>query len=227
MRTEKNRAKSKELVLTPTNQNVVRIIFLISLLFALSTASVQDFCVANLKRAETPAGYPCICPIHVKAKDFVFSGLGTPGNTNNIISAAVTPGFVAQFPGLNGLSTARLDLAPKGVIPMHTHPGASEVLFVLDGAITAGFVSSDNSVYVQTLKPGQVMVFPQGLLHFQINAGKSAAAAFVTFSSASPGLQILDFALFANDLPTELVAGTTFLEPAVVKKLKSVLGGTG
>ncbi|KAH0897729.1 hypothetical protein HID58_047297, partial [Brassica napus] len=202
--TEKNRAKSKELVLTPTNQNVVRIIFLISLLFALSTASVQDFCVANLKRAETPAGYPCICPIHVKAKDFVFSGLGTPGNTNNIISAAVTPGFVAQFPGLNGLSTARLDLAPKGVIPMHTHPGASE-----------------------TLKPGQVMVFPQGLLHFQINAGKSAAAAFVTFSSASPGLQILDFALFANDLPTELVAGTTFLEPAVVKKLKSVLGGTG
>ncbi|XP_013673744.3 germin-like protein 1 [Brassica napus] len=110
---------------------------------------------------------------------------------------------------------------------MHTHPGASEVLFVLDGAITAGFVSSDNSVYVQTLKPGQVMVFPQGLLHFQINAGKSAAAAFVTFSSASPGLQILDFALFANDLPTELVAGTTFLEPAVVKKLKSVLGGTG
>ena len=49
----------------------------------------------------------------------------------------------------------------------------------------------------------------------------------MTFSSASPGLQILDFALFANDLPTELVASTTFLEPAVVKKLKSVLGGTG
>ncbi|CAH8334562.1 unnamed protein product [Eruca vesicaria subsp. sativa] len=208
---------------------MLRIIFLLSLLFALSTASVQDFCVANLKRAETPAGYQCIRPIHVKAKDFVFSGLGTPGNTTNIISAAVTPGFVAQFPALNGLglSTARLDLAPKGVIPMHTHPGASEVLFVLDGAITAGFVSSANDVYVQTLKPGQVMVFPQGLLHFQINAGKSAAAAFVTFSSASPGLQILDFALFANNLPTELVTGTTFLDPAVVKKLKGVLGGTG
>ncbi|CAN7040785.1 unnamed protein product [Brassica rapa subsp. trilocularis] len=208
--TEKNRAKSNELVLTPTNQNGVRIIFFLSFLFA----SVQDFCVANLKRAETPADYPCIRPIHVKAKDFVFSGLGTPGNTTNIISAAVTPGFAAQFPGLNGLglSTARLDLAPKGVIPMHTHLGASEVLFVLDGAITAGFVSFANSVYVQTLKRGQVMVFPQGLLHFQINAGKSAAAALVTFSSASPGLQILDFAIFANDLPTELVAGTTFLE---------------
>ncbi|CAN7054208.1 hypothetical protein BRARA_G03139 [Brassica rapa] len=207
---------------------MLRIIFLLSLLFALSNASVQDFCVANLKRAETPAGYPCIRPIHVKASDFVFS-LGTPGNTTNIISAAVTPGFVAQFPALNGLgiSTARLDLAPKGVIPMHTHPGASEVLFVLDGSITAGFISSANSVYVQTLKPGQVMVFPQGLLHFQINAGKTPAAAFVTFSSASPGLQILDFALFANTLSTELVSGTTFLPPATVKTLKGVLGGTG
>ncbi|ESQ27929.1 hypothetical protein EUTSA_v10019138mg [Eutrema salsugineum] len=208
---------------------MLRIIFLLSLLFALSNASVQDFCVANLKKAETPAGYPCIRPIHVKAKDFVFSGLGTPGNTTNIINAAVTAGFVAQFPGLNGLglSTARLDLAPKGVIPMHTHPAASEVLFVLEGSITAGFVSSANSVYVQTLKPGQVMVFPQGLLHFQINAGKSAAAAVVTFNSANPGLQILDFALFANNLPTDLVVGTTFLDPATVKKLKGVLGGTG
>ncbi|CAH8331635.1 unnamed protein product [Eruca vesicaria subsp. sativa] len=196
---------------------MLRIIFLLSLIFALSNASVQDFCVANLKRAETPAGYPCIRPIHVKAKDFVFSGLGTPGNTTNIISAAVTSGFTAQFPGLNGLglSTARVDLPPKGVIPMHTHPGASEVLYVLDGYITAGFVSSANSVYVQTLKPGQ------------INAGKSAAAAFVTFSSASPGLQILDFTLFANNLPTELVSATTFLDPTLVKKLKGVLGGTG
>ncbi|CAN8239523.1 unnamed protein product [Cochlearia groenlandica] len=208
---------------------MLNLIFLLSLLFALTNASVQDFCVANLKRAETPAGYPCIRPIHVKATDFVFSGLGTPGNTTNIISAAVTPGFVAQFPGLNGLglSTARLDLAPKGVIPMHTHPGASEVLYVLTGSITAGFVSSANAVFVQTLKPGQVMVFPQGLLHFQINAGKSSSSAVVTFNSASPGLQILDFALFANNLPTELVVGTTFLDAATVKKLKGVLGGTG
>jgi oxalate decarboxylase/phosphoglucose isomerase-like protein (cupin superfamily) len=110
---------------------------------------------------------------------------------------------------------------------MHTHPGASEVLFVLTGSITAGFVSSANAVYVQTLKPGQVMVFPQGLLHFQINAGKSSASAVVTFNSANPGLQILDFALFANSLPTELVVGTTFLDATTVKKLKGVLGGTG
>jgi hypothetical protein len=71
------------------------------------------------------------------------------------------------------------------------------------------------------------MVFPQGLLHFQINSGGSNALAFVSFSSANPGLQILDFALFKSDFPTELITATTFLDAALVKKLKGVLGGSG
>ncbi|KAK1386123.1 hypothetical protein POM88_023858 [Heracleum sosnowskyi] len=129
---------------------------------------------------------------------------GVAGNTTNIISAAVTPAFVAQFPAVNGLgiSLARLDIAAGGVIPMHTHPGASEVLVTIQGTILAGFISSANKVYYKTLNKGDIM-------------------------SASPGLQITDFALFANELPTELVTKTTFLDPVVVKKLKKVLGGTG
>ncbi|KAA8540244.1 hypothetical protein F0562_024193 [Nyssa sinensis] len=189
----------------------------------------SDFCVAKLKGPVGPAGYSCKNPAKVTVHDFVFSGLGMAGNTSNIISAAVTPAFDAQFPGVNGLgiSIARLDLAPGGVIPMHTHPAASEILLVVRGTITAGFISSANTVYVKTLKSGDVMVFPQGLLHFQINAGGIKAIAFPSFSSANPGLQILDFALFANNLPTELVVKSTFLDAAQVKKLKGVLGGTG
>ncbi|XP_062087810.1 germin-like protein subfamily 3 member 1 [Humulus lupulus] len=209
---------------------MIRILFLVvSILFSSSNALTQDFCVADVKAVDTPAGYPCKNPAHVTAEDFVFDGLKMSGNTTNIISAAVTPAFVAQFPGLNGLglSMARLDLAPKGVIPFHTHPGASEILVVLRGAITAGFVSSANSVYVKTLRKGEVMVFPQGLLHFQLNTGKSHANAFVSFNSPNPGLQILDFALFANNLPSSLVGATTFLDLAQIKKLKGVLGGSG
>ncbi|KAI3414889.1 Germin-like protein [Psidium guajava] len=205
------------------------ILFLFSFLFSSSHASLQDFCVASLKMPDTPAGFPCKNPKMVTADDFVFSGLGMGGNTTNIIKAAVTPAFVSQFPGLNGLgiSAARLDLAPAGVVPMHTHPGASELLFVIRGKILAGFISSANDVYVKTLKRGDVMVFPQGLLHFQVNAGGSTAIAVVSFGSANPGLQILDFALFANNLPSPLVEKTTFLDDAQVKKLKAVLGGTG
>jgi len=196
---------------------------------SLSHASVVDFCVADYTAPNGPAGYSCKKPAKVTVNDFVYSGLGTAGNTSNIIKAAVTPAFDAQFPGVNGLgiSIARLDLAPGGVIPLHTHPGASELLVAVEGEICAGFIDSSNTVYLQTLGKGDIMVFPQGLLHFQINSGDSQALAFVSFSSANPGLQILDFALFKSDFPTELITQTTFLDAAVVKKLKGVLGGSG
>lgn len=186
--------------------------------------------MGDLSGPEGPAGYSCKKPAKVTVDDFVFSGLGMAGNTSNLIKAAVTPAFSAQFPGVNGLgiSMARLDLAVDGVVPLHTHPGGSEVLVVVGGTICAGFISSSaNSVYFKTLKKGDIMVFPQGLLHFQINSGQIPALAFVSFSSPSPGLQITAFALFANNLPSALVEKTTFLDDAQVKKLKAVLGGTG
>ncbi|OWM79912.1 hypothetical protein CDL15_Pgr001555 [Punica granatum] len=200
-----------------------------SILFVASNAAVQDFCVANLKGPDTPSGYACKDPAKVTTDDFVFKGLAKAGNTSNIIKAAVTPAFVEQFPGVNGLgiSAARLDLAPRGVVPMHTHPGATEYLVVVQGKITAGFISSANKVYVKTLNKGDSMIFPTGLLHFQLSATGVTSVALVFFSSASPGLQITDFALFGNDLPTPLVAETTFLDPKTIKTLKGVLGGTG
>ncbi|XP_065865150.1 auxin-binding protein ABP19a [Euphorbia lathyris] len=204
------------------------IIFLFALL-SFPTSQAADFCVAKLKGSGSPSGYACRNPANVTADDFVFTGLSMAGNTTNIISAAVTPAFVQQFPALNGLglSTARLDLAPGGVVPLHTHPAASEILFVASGKVTAGFVSSANVAYVKTLGKGDVMIFPQGLLHFQLNGGGTPAVAIATFNSPEPGLQILDFALFGGDFPTPLVVKTTFLDAATVKKLKGVLGGTG
>ncbi|KAL7114002.1 hypothetical protein ABFS83_04G091700 [Erythranthe nasuta] len=201
----------------------------LTLLISTSTASVQDFCVADLMGPQTPSGYTCKPPANVTAEDFVFTGFRKGGNTTNIINAAVSPAFDAQFPGLNGLglSIARLDLAPGGVIPMHTHPGASEVILVVQGSLVTGFVSSANAVYVKKLLKGDIMVYPQGLLHFQINGGGKTSVAFASFSSPNPGLQITDFALFANNLPSMLIEKTTFLDDAQVKKLKSVLGGTG
>ena len=92
---------------------MLQILFLLFILLSSTNALVQDFCVANLKGPDGPAGYPCKTEAKVTVDDFVFSGLGKAGNTSNIIKAAVTPAFVAQFPGVNGLglSLARLDLA--------------------------------------------------------------------------------------------------------------------
>ncbi|PKU61224.1 auxin-binding protein ABP20-like [Dendrobium catenatum] len=204
--------------------------FLVLLLSSiLSPSSAADFCAADLSLPTNPAGFSCKKASTVSTSDFVFSGLGAPGNTNNIVKAAVTPAFTTQFPGLNGLglSLARLDLAIDGVVPLHTHPAASEVLLVIQGSIEAGFISSSNTVYYKTLSEGDTMVFPQGLLHFQVQSGSTPAVAFATFNSPDPGLQITSLSLFGSSLPSHLVEKVTFLDDAQVKKLKKVLGGTG
>lgn len=205
---------------------MLHLFLLFSLLLVTSDAS--DFCIGDLTAPETPSGYHCKNPANVTADDFAFSGLGAAGNTTNLIKAAVTPAFDAQFPGLNGLgiSMARLDLAAGGVVPMHTHPEANELLLVVQGSIATGFISSSNQFYYKVLHKGDIMVYPKGLLHFQINARGKNAIAFVSFSSSNPGLQILDFALFANNIPTSLLQKSTFLDAAQIKMLKGALGGT-
>ncbi|KAG9152351.1 hypothetical protein Leryth_016727 [Lithospermum erythrorhizon] len=75
-------------------------------------------------------------------------------------------------------------LSTGGVIPMHTHPGASEALIVIQGIICAGFIASDNTVYFKTLNKGDAMVFPQGLLHFQINSVQRLSTSVSVSSSA-------------------------------------------
>ncbi|KAL0383763.1 UNVERIFIED_CONTAM: putative germin-like protein 2-1 [Sesamum calycinum] len=52
----------------------------------------------------------------------------------------VTPVSVAQLPGLNtlGISMVRIDYAPWGINPPHTHPRATEILTVLEGSLQVG-----------------------------------------------------------------------------------------
>ncbi|RVW86615.1 Auxin-binding protein ABP19a [Vitis vinifera] len=199
------------------------------LLISSSHAAVQDFCVADLTAPQGPAGYSCKTPAEVTADDFVYSGISVPGNTSTLFNAAINTAFLDKFPGLNGLgvSMARADIATGGVIPMHTHPGASEIILIAKGSVTAGLISSDNSVYLKTLKEGDIMVFPQGLLHFQVNTGRTQALLWVSFGSPNPGLQILSNALFSNNLSSELIEKTTFLDDNEVKRLKALLGGSG
>ncbi|XP_058745435.1 auxin-binding protein ABP19a-like [Vicia villosa] len=207
---------------------IIHILFLFTLLsFTTTYASVNDFCVANTNAPDTPTGYHCKPLANITSDDFVFHGF-VAGNTNNSFNAALSSAFVTDFPGLNGLgiSAARLDIAEGGSIPAHTHPGATELLIMVQGEITAGFFTT-SAVYSKALKPGDLMVFPQGMLHFQVNSGIGQATAFLAFSSANPGAQLLDLLLFSNNLSSEIVAQTTFLDLAQVKKLKARFGGRG
>ncbi|KAE8793551.1 Germin-like protein 8-14 [Hordeum vulgare] len=203
---------------------------LLLLPFACPAQLAKEFCVADLASSDTPAGYPCKPQAAVTADDFYYRGLGTTGPAINPFKISLSSAFVTNFPGVNGLgiSAARVDFAVGGVVPLHWHPAATELIFVLEGTLSCGFISAtSNRVYTKTLYKGDLMVLPQGQQHFQYNLGNTTAAALSTYSSHNPVVQTLDFALFANNLPSEVVNKVTLLDELEVRKLKALFGGTG
>ncbi|KAJ4842799.1 hypothetical protein Tsubulata_014082 [Turnera subulata] len=82
--------------------------------------------------------------------------------------------------------------------PPDTHPRGTEVLLVLQATLFAGFVTSspDNRLIAKVPKPGDVFVFPLGLIHFQFNIAKTNAVATADMSSQNPGLITIANAVF-------------------------------
>jgi len=175
--------------------------------YASDPSPLQDFCVAlnDSNSAVFVNGKFCLDPKMAKADDFFFSGLQVPRDTSNPLGSNVTQVNVAQIPGLNtlGVSLARIDYGVQGLNPPHTHPRASEILFVLEGTLFVGFVTSnpDNRLFTKTLYPGDVFVFPIGLIHFQFNIGKTNAVAFAGLSSQNPGVITIAKAVFGSNPP--------------------------
>jgi quercetin dioxygenase-like cupin family protein len=183
----------------------------------------QDFCVADLASGTVVNGLVCKSPAAVTANDFVFHGLANPGNTKNAAGSSVTPAFAAQFPGLNtlGISMARLDFAQGGLVPPHTHPRATEILFVLEGSLLVGFVSTDNKLFAVTVNAGDVFVFPRGLLHFELNVGKGQATAIAALNSQNPGVQAQAAALFGSGIRDVVLEKAFGLSEKAVEHIKS------
>ncbi|XP_074273605.1 auxin-binding protein ABP19b-like [Silene latifolia] len=198
-----------------------------ALLISLSEARLAvDFCVADPNLPTGPEGRACKNPSNVTVYDFIYTGFRTPGQTSIIFNNNIDVAFVDTFPGLNGLglSMVRLDFGVNGVIPMHSHPRASEVLILAKGSIIAGFIDTNDVAYYKKLQVGDVIILPQGLLHFQVNVGKSPALAFVSFNNANPGIQFTSTSLFAGNLPAKLVEKTTLIDHDQVIKLRKVFG---
>ncbi|XP_008779856.2 putative germin-like protein 2-1 [Phoenix dactylifera] len=169
-------------------------------------SQLQDFCVADLESNVLVNGFVCKDPKLAKAEDFFFSGLDKPRDTGNKLGSNVTQVNVNQIPGLNtlGISLARLDFAPYGVNPPHIHPRGTEILTVLEGTLHVGFVTSNNpnnQLFTKVLNKGDVFVFPQGLIHFQFNYGKTNAVAIAALSSQNPGVITIANAVFGAKPP--------------------------
>ncbi|XP_072992668.1 germin-like protein 5-1 [Typha latifolia] len=202
------------------------------LLFLLAASSLaadpdmlQDICVADLSSGVKVNGFAC--KANVTEDDFFFKGLATPGATNNTMGSLVTAANVEKIPGLNtlGVSMARIDYAPGGLNPPHTHPRATEMVFVLEGTLDVGFITTANKLVAKTITKGETFVFPRGLVHFQKNNGNVPAAVISAFNSQLPGTQSIAVTLFTSNppVPDNVLTKAFQIGTKEVEKIKSRL----
>ncbi|XP_057782669.1 putative germin-like protein 2-1 [Salvia miltiorrhiza] len=165
---------------------------------AFDPSPLQDFCVAD---ATGKGG--CKDPNTVTANDFFLGGLDRPANTsfNEYGVGAVAFASVATVPGFNtlGITATRGVIAPNGIIPPHSHLRASEVIYVEEGVVEVGFITSypDYKYYTKILNKGDVFIFPVGLVHTGRNLGRKNCVIFGALNSQNPGFNFIPDAVLA------------------------------
>lgn len=178
-----------------------------------------------MKTGLTVNGY--LCKKNFSEIDFSSMAIAKAGATNNTFGSLVTGANVMKVPGLNtlGVSMARIDYAPGGINPPHTHPRATEMIFVLEGELDVGFITTSNVLITKHIVKGEVFAFPRGLVHFQQNNGDVPAAVVAGFNSQLPGTQSIATTLFASSpsVPDHVLTKTFQVGTKEIQKIKSRL----
>ncbi|CAH8385161.1 unnamed protein product [Eruca vesicaria subsp. sativa] len=203
------------------NLSFLAVLSLLALTFPLAIASDQAPFKTSAS-ASTPIrwffvnGKFCKDPKLVTVDDFFMAGIQNARPVANAVGSNVTAVNVNNLPGLWG----------KWTKPPHTHPRATEVLYVGHGALLVGFVTSNgdgNSLFTKTLNTGDVFVFPEGLIHFQFNVGRSPAVAFAALSSQNPGVVTIANSVFGSNpvIDPNVLARAFQLDPRVIIDLQA------
>lgn len=189
--------------------------------------ALQDFCVAKLNTSLSVNGFPCKLEAETTSDDF-YKALNKEGDTTGFLGSSVTPANVLAFPGVNtlGISMNRVDFAPGGLNPPHSHPRATETVLVISGKLLVGFISTNNVFYSKVLTFGEIFVIPQGLVHFQFNVGKGKALAFTSFNSQLPGVVASSVTLFGSQpsIPNAVLTKAFQVDDAIINTIKSKFG---
>lgn len=197
----------------------------ISALVSSDPDNLQDICVADKSSGTKVNGFACKDAANVTAEDFFFGGLAKAAVVNTTVGSLVTAANVEKVPGLNtlGLSLSRIDYVAGGLNPPHTHPRATEVIFVLEGELDVGFITTGNKLISKSVKKGEVFVFPKGLVHFQKNNGKKPASVIAAFNSQFPGTQSIAATLFGATpaVPDNVLTKAFQIGTKEVGKIKS------
>ncbi|KAF9645283.1 spherulin 1a [Thelephora ganbajun] len=161
--------------------------------------------VADLKKAPTQVARLNILKNN---RDWLFdynAGVGTVRSAGGNSTLA----NVANFPALfaNGMAMAIGHMAPCGMNSPHTHPRATELLYVVNGEIEAGFIEENGARFVSnTVTQGQGTIFPKGSIHYQVNTGCEPVTFVAALNDEDPGASLIAQRFFG--LPPDVVAAT-------------------
>ncbi|KAK5786102.1 hypothetical protein PVK06_040729 [Gossypium arboreum] len=181
---------------------------------------------SKLVSASDPGPLQDFCVAINDTKDGVFVN-GNSARTPSLQPQKTSSCLASTFLEIHQTkSLVRIDYAPYcGLNPPHTHPRATEILVIVEGTLSVGFVISntDNRLFTKVLYPRDVFIFPEGMIHFQFNMGSTNAVAFFALNSQSPGVITIANAVFGSD-PTinpDVLAKAFQLDQNIVKQLQS------
>jgi hypothetical protein len=164
----------------------------------------------------------------------LFTGVGnsTSNSTSNITipvrlqrgsGGSISAMNIENMPALlgQGMGITCIFLEPCAINLPHTHPRATEGLFVIEGEdILMGFVlENGGKVFNNVLRVGMATFFPRGSIHFEINRSCKRAILLPVFNSEDPGVQTtLTNLLFNED---DVLSVTTRLSKIELNILKN------
>nr|PNR57521.1 hypothetical protein PHYPA_004515 [Physcomitrium patens] len=137
---------------------------------------LSDYCVGDLSSKNTINGLVCMPSATAVAEDFAFRVFRVHGETKT--------GSALRL--LQGFALAKFNYVKDGLVPTHFHPRPAKVIYVVKGEL-----------FATTLKKGDFFLFPQGLVHFQLNLGQRHALTNFLLNEQNPGIQF-STALFAS-----------------------------
>ncbi|XP_065862165.1 germin-like protein 9-3 [Euphorbia lathyris] len=167
---------------------------------------------------------PSLNPENITRQYFTYTGFRPlrKANLTGKTTALVTKVTLKEFPALEGqgVSVSAIIYPPSGMNLPHLHPRASELLVVLLGTLEVGFVDTTNKLFMRTLQPSDMFIFPKGLIHFQVNTRfDSPAYALGVFGSANSGTVSLPGTIFGSGISPEILANGFNVDQETISKL--------
>ncbi|XWS66650.1 hypothetical protein CRYUN_Cryun05aG0218800 [Craigia yunnanensis] len=131
----------------------------------------------------------------------------------------------AEFPALNaqGVSYAVQQFPSGSLNPVHSHPHAAELIFLLIGSLEVGFVDAENVLLFQTLQAGDLFIFPKGVVHYQYNYGQDPTFAISAFGGANARTITTPGSVFSTNIKDDIIAKSFRIDISTVHKIKAFL----